>query len=181
MKKIFLLLLFCLADFIYAQEMSEKKEMIVENVCTWVIDPIIYIEMAKGNTKEQKYIALDFIEYDIERKYAYNNDHLMYAIQEALKYLAFEGTINTTIPEGYPINDFPHLPFIRRKAVKLLGQLGTTEAKTALLEVLKHENDILVRNEAIRALFLNKSDIQKNENGMNVLFYAIIGKQVKQN
>jgi hypothetical protein len=168
----FIIIIIFSVSTVYAQETPEKKEIVVEIGCTWTVDPIIFIEMAKGNSKEQKYITLEFIEHDIE--ILYNDAHYMYAAYEALKYLAFEGTVNTTIPEGYPINDFPHLPIIRRKAVKLLGQLGTIEAKTALLEVLKYEDDILVRHEAIRALFLNKSDIQKNEDGTNVLFNAII-------
>jgi HEAT repeat protein len=138
------------------------------------VDITILLESAKQFTKEQKLIALLYIEDMLERN---NSDYTISVMHEVLKYLSFEGPVNIAIADKMQ-NDFPD---IRLKAVKLLGQLGTIEAKTALLEVLKYENDILVRIEAIRALFLNKSDIQKNENGMNVLFYAIIGKQVKQN
>jgi len=158
---------------ITAQETSNKKEIVVEYTFVDSADIIIYFEMAKGDNKISRFFVLEDIEYDIKRKSVYTNDYVMYVSCEALKLLAFEGTVNTADTADYKIQDFP---LVRRKAVKLLGQLGTTEAKLALIEVLKHEHDTFVLNEAIRALFLNKSDINKNEDKTNILFNAIINK-----
>lgn len=107
---------------VFAQETPEKKENVVEYTYICYVDVTILLEAAKELTKEHKLIALEYIEDMLERN---NNDHVISVMHETLKYLSFEGTVNAAI-EDKTQNDFPD---VRRKAVKLLGQLGTIESK----------------------------------------------------
>jgi hypothetical protein len=151
---------------IVAQEIPEIKKVYTDEA-----DITIIIEIAKGNAREYKLISLEYIKDMLENRNRnfYKSSHVINIIYEALEYLAFEGTVNTSITDN-TINDFPD---IRHEAVKLLGQLGIIEARTALIEVLKYENDASVLHEAIRALFLNWSDFYRNNNEINVIINAI--------
>jgi hypothetical protein len=110
------------------------------------IENLIIRETAKSNNMPQKAVSLEYIEDSLIKKQPRDNTYFLY---HTLKYLAFEGTINI-IKTNNVLNDFPG---IRRKAVKLLGELGIVEARIALMEVLKYETNQLVLYEASISLF----------------------------
>jgi HEAT repeat protein len=116
---------------------------------------MIIRETARASTREQKFIALEYIGDAINR--GNNSDD----IRQTLEYLSREGRRIQARENGRLTNNFPD---VRRQAAKYLGQLGTEEARKSLIEICQFENEPMVLQEAIKSL----GDIGTNDNGETV-------------
>jgi len=139
-----------------AQQMTVEGSYLMES-----IEIMIITETARGTSRDQKQIALEFIGEAISRG---NTDD---RIRETLEFLSNEGTRSVTRENNRVVNNFPD---IRRQAAKYLGQIGTEEARRALIGILEFENEPTVIQEAIKSL----GDIGTNENNSTVIPIARI-------
>ncbi|MDR1836572.1 MAG: HEAT repeat domain-containing protein [Treponema sp.] len=144
-----------------AQSSSGREMTIEETYLRESIELMIIRETARSSTREQKYIALEYIGEALGR--GSTNDEL----RQTLEYLAMEGSRSVARENGRVVNNFPD---VRREAAKYLGQLGTEEARVALVNVCRYESEPLVLQEAIKAL----GDIGTNVNNETILNITMV-------
>jgi hypothetical protein len=114
-------------------------------------------EQARGDSEEQKLLALEFIRDAIGR----GNDRE--EIRASLEYLATEGTVTIARENGRLVNNHP---LVRKQAVEYLGELGTPEAKDTLIRIVRADNESMVLAEAFKSLAkigINEQDQTVNE------------------
>lgn len=114
-------------------------------------------EQARGDSEEQKLLALEFIKDAIGR----GNDRE--EVRASLEYLATEGTVAMTRENGRLVNNHP---LVRKQAVEYLGELGTPEAKDTLIRIIRADNESMVLAEAFKSLAkigINDQDQTVNE------------------
>jgi HEAT repeat protein len=135
---------------------NTNREMSVEeSYLQQSIELMIIRETARADTREQKFIALEYIADAIER--GNTSDE----IRQTLEFLSREGRMIQARENGRMTNNFPD---VRRQAAKYLGQMGTVEAQKSLLEITRFENEPMVLQEAIKSL----GDIGMNDNNETV-------------
>lgn len=128
----------------FAQSQSSERDMTVEeSYLQESIEMMIIRETARGTTREQKQIALEYIADAIDR------GNTNPEIAATLGFLSLEGRMIQSRENGRLINNFPE---IRRQAARQLGRLGTEEAVAALLDIVRYDNEPMVLQEAIKAL-----------------------------
>jgi len=141
---------------------TAKREMSVEeSYLQESIEIMIIRETARAYTREQKLIALEYINDAIER--GNTNDE----IRQTLEFLSREGRMNQARENGRLMNNFPE---VRRQSAKYLGKMGTEEARKTLLDICAYENEPMVLQEAIKSL----GDIGTNDNNETVTHIAWI-------
>ena len=123
------------------------------------IELMIIRETARANTREQKFVALEFIGDAIDRG-SKSED-----IRLTLDFLSREGRRTVATENGRVVNNFPD---VRRQSAKYLGQLGTESAKRSLLDIVQYENEPMVLQEAIKSL----GDIGMNQDNETVVIIA---------
>jgi len=130
---------------VMGQSGTSDSEMSVEEAYLQeAIEMMLIRETSRGGSREQKMLALEYISSALER--GSTNDE----IRTTLEYLSLEGTQNKVREKGRLINDYPE---IRQQAAKLLGTLGTPEAKRALIKICNNtEIETMVLQEAVRSL-----------------------------
>jgi HEAT repeat protein len=138
-----------------AQTKSEKEMTVEQSYLQESIEMMIIRETARADTREAKFIALEYIADAIDRG-STNDD-----IRQTLEFLSREGRRTVARENGRVTNNFPD---VRRQSAKYLGQLGTEEAKNALLDITQFENEPMVIQEAIKSL----GDIGINDNNETI-------------
>ncbi|GHV71819.1 hypothetical protein AGMMS49928_25490 [Spirochaetia bacterium] len=139
------------------REMSVEESYLQESVELMVVR-----EQSHAATRENKMIALEYIADLIE------NGNTGEEVREALEYMSLEGILNKSRENGRLVNNFPD---VRVKAVAYLGDLGTPEAKDALLKVMVAENEPMVLTEAIKSL--GKIGLNDNEETANTIAFIV--------
>jgi len=139
-----------------SQEMTVEQSYLQES-----IEIMIIRETARAHSREQKFIALDYIREAIDR--GNRNDE----IRETLEFLSREGRMTQARENGRLVNNYPD---VRRQAAKYLGQIGTQEARVNLLEMIQFENEPMVLQEVIKSL----GDIGENKNNETVNYIAFV-------
>jgi hypothetical protein len=151
-------LFFFIVQMASAQNSGAGREMSVEESYLQESNEIKIIrEQTRGDTEEQKLLALEFIRDAIDR----GNDRE--EIRASLEYLATEGTIVIARENGRLVNNYP---LVRRQAVTYLGSLGTSEAKDTLIRIIRADNESMVLAEAFKSLArigINDRDETVNE------------------
>ena len=132
------------------QEMSVEQSYLQRSV-----ELMIIREMSRSETRDMKLVALEYIGTAIEK--GNTGDE----VRNALEYLSMEGTRNITRENGRLVNNYPD---VRMKAATYLGQIGTREAKDALVNIVLADNEPMVITEAIKSL----ATIGLNERGETV-------------
>ena len=146
---------------LFAQVNTGREMTVEESYLQESIEIMIIRETARASTREQKFIALEYIEDAIER--GNTNDE----IRQTLQYLSREGRRTVAREDGRVVNNFPD---VRRQSARLLGVIGTEEAQKTLLELSQIENEPMVLQEVIKSL----GDIGLNENNETVSHIAFI-------
>jgi len=141
MPVLFSILVFNIHGLEYEFEIKDLQES---------IEMMIIREMAKVDDAYQKLIALEYIEDVItqERKSIYLNE-----IVQVLEFLYLDAIENN--------RDVFNFIYIRLRVTELLGEIGTEEAKNALVLILQNDNEEKVLVNAL--MCLNK--IADNDNG----------------
>jgi HEAT repeat protein len=140
---------------VIAQNTGRREMTIEESYLQQSIELMIIRETARASTREQKLIALEYIGDAIERGNTSDD------IRQTLEFLSREGRRTVARENGRVMNNFPD---VRRQAARYLGQIGTEEARDALLEICQFENEPMVLQEAIKSL----GDIGLNDNNETV-------------
>ena len=158
-KRVFIvvIMMVVMVSMVFAQnrDMTVEESYLQES-----IEMMIIRETARANTREQKMIALEYIADSIDR------GNTNPEIAQTLGFLSMEGRMIQSRENGRLINNFPE---VRRQAARQLGRLGTEEAVSALLDIVRYDNEPMVLQEAIKAL----GDIGvNNENNDTVRFIA---------
>jgi hypothetical protein len=140
-----------------AQEMSVEESYLQES-----IENMIIREQSVATGRDMKMVALEYIGEAIERGNTSED------VRNALEYLALEGLTNQTRENGRMINNFPD---VRARAVVYLGEIGTPEAKNALLKVMLADPEPMVLTEAVKALA--KIGLNDNEETANTISWVV--------
>jgi hypothetical protein len=141
---------------IAAPAQSSDGEMSVEeSYLQQSIENMIIRDQSRAAGRDEKMIALDYIEDAI------NRGNTGEEVRSALEYIAMEGLINQTRENGRLVNNFPD---VRKRAATNLGALGTPEAKNILIRLAIAESEPMVITEAFKSL----AKIGINENGETV-------------
>jgi HEAT repeat protein len=156
-------ILIAVISIVFIQNISaQQRELTVEeSYLQETLEIMIIRETARSTTREQKLIAIEWIGDAIER--GNTNDE----IRQTLDFLAREGTRSVARENNRIVNNFPD---IRRQSARLLGVVGTEEARASLIDILQFENEPMVLQEAIKSL----GDIGTNENNETVTHIAWI-------
>jgi HEAT repeat protein len=143
-----------------AAQNTQRREMTPEESYLQAsIEMMIIRETARSYTREQKFIALEYIGEALNK--GNTNDE----IRQTLEYLSREGRASTARENGRIMNNFPD---VRRQSAKYLGQIGTEEARKTLIDVIQFENEETVLQEAIKSL----GDIGANPNNETVVIIS---------
>jgi hypothetical protein len=158
-RKIFAALVVCFVagSATMAQEMSVEESYLQES-----IENMIIREQSVAPGRDMKMVALEYIGEALERGNTSKD------VRNALEYLALEGLTNQTRENGRMINNFPD---VRAKAVAFLGDIGTPEAKNALLKVMLADPEPMVLTEAVKALA--KIGLNENEETANTISWVV--------
>ena len=140
---ILIIAVFLTVPALMGQQASNSEMSVEEAYLQEAIEMMIIRETSRADSREQKLIALEYIGHALER--GSTNEE----ITSTLQYLSQEGTQNKVREKGRLMNDFPE---VRRQAAKYLGQVGTPEAKSALIRICTTENEPMVLQEAIKSL-----------------------------
>jgi hypothetical protein len=153
---VFFILIGAVITIAGAQSTSTDGEMSVEeSYLQQSIENMIIRDQSRSGGREEKMIALDYIEDAISR------GNVSEDVRIALEYISMEGLTNKTMENGRLINNFPD---IRKRAVADLGNIGTPEAKNTIIRLVIAESEPMVLTEAFKSL----AKIGINENGETV-------------
>jgi hypothetical protein len=141
-------------------QQSDREMSVEESYLQDAIELMIIRETARSDSHDQKLIALEYIGSAIERGNTSDD------IRIALEFLSFEGTRNRANENRRLVNDFPD---IRRQAARYLGQIGTIEAKIALIRICTIEKESMVLTEALRSL--GNIDAGNSEDSVTVILW----------
>jgi HEAT repeat protein len=158
-KRFFILIIAAFVIITVVNAQGRSGMSIEESYIQETIELMIIRETARSNSREQKYVALEYISEAIERG-SKNDD-----IRQTLEFLSREGRISVATENGRVVNNFPD---IRRQSARYLGQMGTEEARKALLNICQYENEPMVLQEAIKSL----GDIGVNDNNDAVIIIS---------
>lgn len=139
-------LMFIAAGFAFSQQQEEEEELSVEeSYLQESMEVMVIREQTRAESRDMKLVALDFI------KDAIDGGRANEEVTRSLEYLALEGTVNRSREGGLGriTNNYPD---VRAKAVEYLGELGTEEAKNAVVRVLLADNEPMVLTQAVKAL-----------------------------
>jgi len=120
------------------QEMTVEQSYLQES-----IELMIIREQSRSNSRDMKFVALEYIGDVIARGNRGEEIH------SALEFLGLEGVRNLTRESGRLVNNFPD---VRVRAATRLGELGTPEARDILVTMILADNEPMVISEAIRSL-----------------------------
>jgi hypothetical protein len=140
-----------------AQEMSIEESYLQQS-----IENMIIREQSVATGRDMKLVALEYIGEAI--RHGNTSDD----VRNALEYLALEGLTNQTRENGRMINNFPD---VRAKAASYLGEVGTPEAKNALLKVMLADPEPMVLTEAVKSLA--KIGLNENEETANTISWVV--------
>jgi hypothetical protein len=139
------------------QEMSVEESYLQES-----IENMIIREQSVAIGRDMKLVALEYIGEAI------GHGNTSDDVRNALEYLALEGLTNQTRENGRMINNFPD---VRARAVTYLGEVGTPEAKNALLKVMLADPEPMVLTEAVKSLA--KIGLNENEETANTISWVV--------
>jgi hypothetical protein len=139
------------------REMTVEQSYLQESV-----EMMIIREQSRTDSRDQKMIALEYIGDAI------NRGNVGEDVRSALEYLSLEGTVNKARENGRLVNNYPD---VRTKAATYLGDLGTPEAKDALIKIVMADAEPMVLTEAIKSLA--KIGINENEEAVNAIAWIV--------
>ncbi|MDR0690456.1 MAG: HEAT repeat domain-containing protein [Spirochaetaceae bacterium] len=161
---IIIMVLFLACTIMAGAQMSnpDGEVSVEESYLQQSVENMIIREQSRSVGRDEKLIALDYIENAISR------GNVSEEVRNALEYLSLEGLTNKARENGRVVNNFPD---IRKRAVADLGSLGTPEAKNTIIKLVIAEPEPMVLTEAFKSL----AKIGLNENGetINAIAWAV--------
>lgn len=117
---------------------------------------------SRADSLEQKMVATQYIGEAIRR--GNTGDDIL----ATLKYLSLEGLIYQSRQEGRLLNNFPP---VRKETAKCLGELGSPEAKDALIKMCITDNEPMVLVEVVKSL--GKIGLNENNETANAIVWTV--------
>ena len=137
------LVLAVVAPMVMSQQAGSPDMTVEQSYLQESIELMIIREQSRSNSRDMKFIALEYIGDLIAR--GNRSPELM----SSLEFLALEGVRTQSREAGRLINNFPD---VRMRAATRLGEVGTPEARDVLLSMILADNEPMVIAEAIRSL-----------------------------
>ena len=158
MKKIiiFTVLAVLLTIPVFAQEGGEQT--VEEKYLSTSIEISIVKELATADTRDQKLAAIESIEEMFSDGKIKKGDP---AIHNILDSLSGEGISSVVTENRRKINYYPE---VRRRACKLLGELGGEISRDTLIDITRKDDETMVLSQAVYALGI----IGLNENNQSL-------------
>jgi hypothetical protein len=122
---------------------SGEEKSVEESYLQDSIELAIIREQSRSDSWDGQMVALEYISEAIEGGNTSDD------IRAALEYLGLEGIANVMRENGRIVNNFPD---VRARAAGYLGELGTVEAKNALIKMLLADNEPWVLSETVKSL-----------------------------
>ena len=146
MKKIiiFTVLAVLLTIPVFAQEGGEQT--VEEKYLSTSIEISIVKELATADTRDQKLAAIESIEEMFSDGKIKKGDP---AIHNILDSLSGEGISSVVTENRRKINYYPE---VRRRACKLLGELGGEISRDTLIDITRKDDETMVLSQAVYAL-----------------------------
>jgi len=138
-------------------ELSVEQSYLQESV-----ELMIIREQSRAESRDMKLVALEYIGDAISR------GNRGQEITAALEYLSLEGVVNQTRENGRLVNNYPD---VRTKAATYLGEVGTPQAKDALVKMVLADNEPMVITEAIKSL--GKIGLNDNDETVNAISWIV--------
>ena len=155
-------LIMLIAALGFAQDGEGEEQTDSQTIEELYLSQDVELQIIRGQTlsndREMKLLALQNIRQMVEEGTLSSDNSGMFTV---LQSLATEGTARQVRSNGSVINNYPD---IRRRAAQLLGEVGGSQAKDALINVLQDEPEPMVLSEAVYAL----GTIGQNENNETV-------------
>jgi HEAT repeat protein len=146
MKRGFMLVLgiFAAVLLVPAQSPNSDRERTIEEAYLQEsIEIAIIREQSQSDNWDGQRVALEYISEAIE------NGNTSDDLRAALEHMGLEGVANIMRENGRIVNNFPD---VRARSASFLGELGTTEAKNALIKMLLADNEPWVLSETVKSL-----------------------------
>ncbi|QQO08140.1 HEAT repeat domain-containing protein [Breznakiella homolactica] len=148
---------------VMAQSSNNQREMSVEeSYLQQSVELMVIREQSRAESRDMKMIALEYIGDAIGR------GNTGTEVKEALEYMALEGVMNKARENGRVVNNYPD---VRAKAAMYLGELGTVEAKDALIKVVLADPEPMVLTEAVKSLA--KIGLNDNDETVNAISWVV--------
>lgn len=126
---------------------SQSSETTVEErYLSTSIEIGIITELAAADTREQKLVALDSIEQMMNEGRVNTGDRQIHSV---LSSLSGEGVSIVVRENSRKTNYYPE---VRRRAAKLLGELGGEDSKNTLIDITTKDKEPMVLSQAVYAL-----------------------------
>lgn len=136
-----------IALFAVAIAFSQSSTQTVEEVyLSTSMEISIIAELAVADTREQKLAALDILDNMMKDGKLKEGDPQVVSV---LTSLSSEGTSTVVRENRRKINYYPD---VRRRAAKLLGELGGDNSKDALIAIAQKDDETMVLSQAVYAL-----------------------------
>ena len=162
-KRFFILLITALFVVSTVAGQSDDEEMsIEESYMQEALELMIISELSKSDSRDQKMLAMEHIENALER--GSTNEELRITLEA----LSLEGTLVRVTQSKRLMNNYPE---VRRQAAKLLGSVGTKEAKDALIKICLVDPEPMVLQEAVKSL--GKIGLNENDDAINAVVWVV--------
>ena len=158
----FLVIFIAVLCTLTAQSRNTRELSVEESYLQQSVELMIIREQSRAESREMKLVALEYIYEAISR--GNTGDE----IRSSLEYLGTEGTINQTRENGRLVNNYPD---IRMRAATYLGDLGTPEAKNALIRMCLADNEPMVLTEVVKSL--GRIGINDNEETASAISWIV--------
>ena len=145
-----------------AQQLGTHAMTVEESYLQESIELMIIREQSRANSRDMKFIALEYIGDMIER------GNRSEEIHSTLEFLGLEGVRSLARESGRLVNNFPD---VRMRAATRLGELGTPEARDILATMLLADNEPMVISEVIRSLGI--IGLNENEETANAISWVV--------
>ncbi len=143
-RVIFVIFILTAASFSVFPQSGEKT--VEEKYLSTSIEIGIISELAAADTREQKLVALDTIEQMVNDGKVKEGDVQLHAI---LTSLSGEGTAIVVRESNRKTNYYPE---VRRRAAKLLGEIGGENSKNSLINIALKDVEPMVLSQAVYGL-----------------------------
>ncbi|MCP5515257.1 MAG: HEAT repeat domain-containing protein [Spirochaetales bacterium] len=143
-RVIFVILILTAASFSVFPQSGEKT--VEEKYLSTSIEIAIITELAAADTREQKLVALDTIEKMVNDGKVKEGDIQLHSV---LTSLSGEGTSTVVRESNRKTNYYPE---VRRRAAKLLGEIGGENSKNSLIDIAMKDVEPMVLSQAVYGL-----------------------------
>ncbi len=157
MKKIIIFTVLAIM-FSAAVSAQDGEQTVEEKYLSTSVEVSIIRELAQADTRDQKLAAIESIEEMFSDGKIKKGDPQIHAI---LNSLSGEG-ISTVVTENRRKTNY--YPEVRRRACKLLGELGGEISRDTLIDITQKDDETMVLSQAVYALGI----IGMNENNQSL-------------